>query len=153
MSLNDLFVYHTINHWKVFVLSPFRPHLCSECGVGFMKADHLRRHINSTHLKIKNIKCSFCDKMFSDKYKCKVKFINSLNISNSGIKSELKSTKEAITRYFSFRSMNVDTLERSLIFAPYVPRDSNEKKLWIITLWRIWMFQRYSKLHFVQILF
>ena len=55
----------------------FRPHLCSECGVGFMKADHLRRHINSTHLKIKNIKCSFCDKMFSDKYKCKVRFSKS----------------------------------------------------------------------------
>ena len=48
-------------------------------------------------------------------------------------KTELKLTGEAITWYFSFRSMNVDTLERSLIFAPYVPRDSNEKKLWTIT--------------------
>ena len=38
-----------------------------------MKSDHLKRHINSTHLKIKNIKCQFCDKYFGDKYKAKVK--------------------------------------------------------------------------------
>ena len=66
--------YYFIHNFKFH----FRPHLCSECGVGFIKADHLRRHINSTHLKIKNIKCSFCDKMFSDKYKCKVRVTNNL---------------------------------------------------------------------------
>lgn len=37
-----------------------------------MKSDHLKRHINSTHRKIKTIKCGFCDMMFSDKYKAKV---------------------------------------------------------------------------------
>jgi len=37
-----------------------------------MKSDHLKRHINSTHRKIKTIKCSYCDMMFSDKYKAKV---------------------------------------------------------------------------------
>ena len=40
-----------------------------------MKSDHLKRHINSTHLKIKNIKCQFCDKYFGDKYKAKVPFM------------------------------------------------------------------------------
>lgn len=37
-----------------------------------MKADHLKRHANSTHLKIKDAKCQFCDMLFSDKYKAKV---------------------------------------------------------------------------------
>ena len=37
-----------------------------------MKPDHLKRHVNSTHLKIKNVKCTFCDMYFSDKYKAKV---------------------------------------------------------------------------------
>ena len=49
-----------------------RSHLCSECGASFMKSDHLKRHINSTHRKIKTIKCGYCDMMFSDKYKAKV---------------------------------------------------------------------------------
>ena len=55
-----------------FFLIAKRSHLCSECGASFMKSDHLKRHINSTHRKIKTIKCGFCDMMFSDKYKAKV---------------------------------------------------------------------------------
>ena len=49
-----------------------RPYVCQECGSGFVKPDHLKRHVNSTHLKIKSVKCQFCDKYFSDKYKAKI---------------------------------------------------------------------------------
>ena len=64
-----------------FFLIAKRSHLCSECGASFMKSDHLKRHINSTHRKIKTIKCGFCDMMFSDKYKAKV-CMNDIQVGN-----------------------------------------------------------------------
>jgi len=46
--------------------------MCKDCGNSFLKPDHLRRHIKSTHLKQKNVKCRFCDKVFFDKYKARI---------------------------------------------------------------------------------
>ena len=37
------------SHQQAHHVTSKRTHLCSECGASFMKSDHLKRHINSTH--------------------------------------------------------------------------------------------------------
>ena len=88
-----------------------RSHLCSECGASFMKSDHLKRHINSTHRKIKTIKCSFCDMMFSDKYKAKVSTIQIRVVGpsqefslNMNINGSMEFVFQKIQKYYIQRS-------------------------------------------------
>ena len=46
-----------------------RPFLCGECGTGFTKNEHLKRHTQNVHLKLKPIVCDECEMTFADKYK------------------------------------------------------------------------------------
>ena len=45
-----------------------RPHVCNECQKTFTRADHLARHVISTHTKAFPFSCPRCEKKFSLKH-------------------------------------------------------------------------------------
>ncbi|KAH8878992.1 hypothetical protein GQ53DRAFT_849908 [Thozetella sp. PMI_491] len=48
-------------------VAPSRKFKCDwpECQAKFKRTEHLKRHINSIHLKLYNVKCEFCNKTFN----------------------------------------------------------------------------------------
>ncbi|CAH8640118.1 unnamed protein product, partial [Dicrocoelium dendriticum] len=44
-----------------------RAHTCTNCGKSFTRADHLRTHLRSVHLKLRDHICKYCGKAFSSR--------------------------------------------------------------------------------------